>query len=200
MCRLTVSSLGGLGWILWCHRQIWAPFDPRLPGVQTHRALESRVKIYIRCSSTLKVMIILREMSFLREFLLPFSFSVVPDRSPATHMVWRCLAGHSWTQLEMGYFFLTYFPKVSCWSRITWGESRVRWGLWRSRNRCSGRTLIKYKQSKTFQWIKLKAHINIRDKLMVQQIQSLLFYACDTQFTAPQPTSCSMNPVFSKKP
>lgn len=110
-------------------------------------------------------------------------------------MVWRCLAGHSCTQLEIGSFFLSYFPKVSCWYRITWGESWARWGLWRSRNRCSGRTLIKYKRSKTFQWIKLKAHINIRDKLMVQQIQLLPLYTRDTLFMALQPTSCSMNPV-----
>lgn len=103
VCRF--SSLGGLGWIVWCHRQVWAPLEPRIPGVQPHRALEGRVKIYIRCASTLKVMIVLREMSFLREFLLPFSFSAVPDWSPATHMVWRCLAGHSCTQLEIGSFF-----------------------------------------------------------------------------------------------
>lgn len=32
--RWTASSLGGLGWTVWCHRHIWAPFDPRLPGVQ----------------------------------------------------------------------------------------------------------------------------------------------------------------------
>lgn len=130
-----------------------------------------RAKIYIICASTLKIMIVLGEMSFLREFLLPFSFSVLPDWSLATHMVWRCLPGGGCTQLEIDSFFLTYFPKVSCWYRITWGESWARWGLWRSRNRCSGRILVKYKWSKAFQWIKSKAHIDIRDKLMMQHIQ-----------------------------
>lgn len=41
-CRWTASSLGGLGCAVRCHRQLWAPSGPGLPGVQPHRALESK--------------------------------------------------------------------------------------------------------------------------------------------------------------